>query len=397
MLRDVEIVTTNWTFKLQVPDTFSLEEVLRSKRLSPSMFQAYVRKIDSVKATPLNTRVLDIPSKAEIVLRCIRNTDFRDILPIKTKVNRTEEPIISINERNISEKNSEEITHEINAHTAKKIVQEKILGFLKENNLGDIAIVGISGGGDSNTLAEAIKLFNTNNKNKKYKFFTIIFDPLWSKSAAERAIELCVKNNLEHEVYDEGKMEVLLNMKNGALRDMYIEYCDRFGKNSNHFFGTFLISLVARKLCEKNRAKEYILGFNREDILAELLFSIMNGQKPLAFPVRKFGEIRLLIPVYDVQKLMLDACYPKYSLSNYREREVDQSTPQRNMIYYLAHSIEDIYPNLGLSIMEGVKELFKNQWPEIKKEGQTDLYVSEYADKVRVKEIREFLGKFINP
>ncbi len=61
----------------------------------------------------------------------------------------------------------------------------------------------------------------------------------------------------------------------------------------------------------------------------------MNGQKPLAFPVRNFGSTRLLMPLWDISKIILDACYPKYSLSNYQERKGDQSTYQRNIIYLL--------------------------------------------------------------
>ena len=120
----------------------------------------------------------------------------------------------------------------------------------------------------------------------------------------------------------------------------------------------------------------------------------MNGQKPLAFPVRKFGDIKLLMPLWDIPKSILDACYPKYSLSNYEERAEDQSTYQRNIIYYLAHGVDDVYPNLGLSLMQGAQKIFKDTWPKFTHEEDADLYVSEYADPSKVNEVKAFLGKY---
>ncbi|OHB12143.1 MAG: hypothetical protein A2Y49_03095 [Candidatus Zambryskibacteria bacterium RIFCSPLOWO2_12_39_8] len=120
----------------------------------------------------------------------------------------------------------------------------------------------------------------------------------------------------------------------------------------------------------------------------------MNGQKPLAFPVRKFGSIKLLMPLWDISKVILDACYPKYSFSNYQERKEDQSTYQRNIIYYLAHSIEDIYPNLGLSLMKGIEKIFSNQWSELRQEDNLDIFPSEYADSMKLEEVKSFLKKY---
>ena len=179
-----------------------------------------------------------------------------------------------------------------------------------------------------------------------------------------------------------------------SLNNFYKEYCKKFGSNTSHFFGTYLISLVARKLCKKFNTNEYILGFNREDLLSDLLFSLINGQTPLRFPIRNFGSIRLLMPLWDISKIILDACYPKYSLSNYEERKDDQSTYQRNIIYYLAHSVEDVYPNLGLSLMEGAQKIFTNQWPELAAEDDLDIFPSKYADPKKLQEVKNFLKKY---
>jgi len=66
------------------------------------------------------------------------------------------------------------------------------------------------------------------------------------------------------------------------------------------------------------------------------------------------------MPLWEIPKIILDACYPKYSIENYQER-MDTTTFQRGIIYYLAHSIDNIYNiynNLGLSLMYGVQKNF---------------------------------------
>lgn len=394
MLRGITIKTASEEIAVEVDDSLTLEEVLRTKRIPPNLFQGYTKTREEIYPIPLNTLIFAIPFEEKIILHCIRNTDLRDVLPQKTTYNKAQNPVVSIPEFNFGDDGCSQIIHELNPDSAKELVKGKITDFVKKNSSADTTIVGISGGGDSNTLAQGLKALTLGNPNKRFVFFTIIFEPIWATSAAERASELCLAHGLTHHIYRNKEIEDLLGMKE-SLDNFYKEYCEKFGNNTSHFFGTYLISIVARKLCKEYHTSEYILGFNREDLLSDLLFSLMNGQKPLAFPVRKFGSTRLLMPLWNISKIILDACYPKYSLSNYQEREDNQSTYQRNIIYYLAHSVEDIYPNLGLSLMEGVRKIFADQWPELCSEDSLDIFPSEYADSTKVEEIKNFLKKYL--
>lgn len=341
-----------------------------------------------------NVLILNISQQSEIILQCIRNTDLRDVLPQKTMYSKVDNPTTVTSDINLGGTECTEIVYEIDTESAKQIVQNKISDFIQTNSQSNTVIVGISGGGDSNTLAQSLKKFADFFPEKKFIFFTIVLYPLWPPSAAERAAELCRENNVQHQIYGAKEIEKLLEMKNG-LSECYREYCQKFGSNTSHFFGTYLISLLARKLCAEQKTEEYILGFNREDLLAELIYSLMNGQKPLEFPIRRFGNIKLLMPPWEVPKRILDACYPKYSLSNYQEREMDdRGTFQRNLIYYLAHGIDDVYPNLGLSLMNGIKRLFSGSWPTFEQNKDLDLFISEYADKSTISEMENFLSKY---
>lgn len=377
---------------MKVPETLTIEEALRTKRIPPNLFQGYIKSANHTRPIPSNIRLANIPSDSEIIIQCIRNTDLRDVLPQKTFYVKADDPITTVSDLNLGGQGCTETIREINAKLAKSIVKNKISHFIETYSSAELTVVGISGGGDSNTLVKSIKSFSTGRLNRKFVFFTLVFDPLWPNSAAVRAAELCHEHNVQHSIYDTKKIEELLNMKRG-LDKCYGEFCKKFGDDTSHFFGTFLISFAARRLCQEYKTDEYILGFNREDLLAELLFSLINGQKPLAFPIRQFDKIKLLMPLWEMPKLVLDACYPKYSLSNYKEKK-DVTTFQRNVIYYLAHGIEDVYPNLGLSLMQGIQKIFANNWSELKHERNQNLYPSEYADKSKVDEMKSFLGKY---
>jgi tRNA(Ile)-lysidine synthase TilS/MesJ len=393
-MRKVVIKTAFKSVFFSAPETLTLEECLCMKRLPPNLFQGYVRTNSVVIPVPLNTRISSISDKSDIVLQCVRNTDLRHVLPQKSFYKRAKKPIGVISEYHFSDLGCTETVHEINTDIARATVKERVCKFLDVYSTANLIVVGISGGGDSNALAEALSDYSKSVR-KSFLFYTIIFEPLWPESAAMRAAELCRRYNLNHRVYRNKEIENLLKLR-GALDNMYREYSTKFKDNTNHFFGTYLISLVGRRLCRDNNTNEYILGFNREDLLADLLYSLINGQKPLAFPVRKFGKINLLMPLWEIPKLLLDACYPEYSLANYEERSEDTSTYQRDIIYFLAHRVDSAYPNLGLSIMKGIQKIFENNWPEIEHDLTTDLYISEYADDSKILEVKNFLKKYIN-
>src|SRR3989344_8962390 len=82
--------------------------------------------------------------------------------------------------------------------------------WFKNNGKENKAFVGISGGGDSNTLAQGLKALTLENSNKRFIFFTIIFEPIWPTFAADRASELCLTHGLTHHVYRNEEIEKLL-------------------------------------------------------------------------------------------------------------------------------------------------------------------------------------------
>ncbi len=392
-MRNIEIRTTAQKIIIKSHSELTLEEILRVNNLPVNLFQGYTSSNQKLTPVPLNKRLGDFSEDTEVVLQCVRNTDLRQVLPQKRLYKRVVDPVISLHNLEFEGGKCVETVYELNSDLARKIVEEKVSRFIAKYSSAEVILAGISGGGDSNTLVRSLKNATRESRNQKEVIcFTLVFDPIWPSSAAKRAKELCQENGVKHLIYDDKRIEHLLGMK-GSLRNFYLEFSEKFGSNTSHFFATHLISLVARRLGSQLGTNEYCLGFNREDVLAELLFSLINGQKPLAFPVRMFGDTKLLMPLWEIPKVILDACYPEYSSENYQER-MDTTTFQRSIIYYLAHSVDESYNNFGLSLMHGVRNLFEDSWSKISHEESFDLYISEYADPERVEEVKKVLKKF---
>lgn len=83
----------------------------------------------------------------------------------------------------------------------------------------------------------------------------------------------------------------------------------------------------------------------------------------------------------EIPKYLLDACYPRYSASNYRER-VDTTTPQRSAIYFLAHCLDALGPQISLSLMKGIATLMDGigGWEELSPIDGTPLMHTGWSD-----------------
>jgi len=398
MTRNIIISTSSQKINFQTPVELTLEQILLCYKLPTNLFQGFITEDNGrIKPIPLNIYLQDINESSNVILQCIRNIDLKQILPQKTLNKKIENPINILRDYDIGNHDCEETVTEIDDNVAKDIVSDKVKKFMQENSDENTLIVGISGGGDSNTLVKSLKDYSTQHSpTKKYLCFTLTLDPIWPEEGARRAQELCQKYSVDHRIFDEKAIENFLGMR-ASLQDFYKEFLNKFGRDTQNFFATYIIARVARKLCIQSKTNEFCLGFNREDLLAEIIFALMNGRKPLEYPVRMFDNMKLLMPLWDIPKKLLDSCYPKYSLENYQEREVgdERGTFQRSLIFYLGHAFDDIYNNFGLSFMIGIKKLFKNNWGKLKqKTAKNDLYIYEYANGKSLQEVEVFLKKY---
>lgn len=396
MFGDIEIVTSGGVYPAKDRDDVTLADVLRLNRLPANAYQAYVQPQETATdganlvPIPLTRSVKEATAVGRVVLRCIRNPVYANILPQgRTTLHRVDDAVTAVEHFVFGDElPCEQVIHELSPEGARSLVSSRVSDFMFEHSTDEVIVVGISGGGDSNTLARSLSSF-ASEAGKRIVAFTLVFEPVWGEPAHERAAQLCREHAIEHHTFEAKDFKPALKLQS-ELPDIFDDFLLRFGMHTRPFFGTFFISKIARMLCGEHDSREYCLGFNREDVLTEMIFSLMNGQRPHSYPVRHFGECRLLMPLWQVPKRILDACYPRYSLSNYDER-LSGDTVQRSLGYHLADEIEDVYPNLGLSLLEGVRKLFTDGWSELRFDADLDVYVSEYAGARELSEAQAFL------
>lgn len=390
MLRSISVNSTTADIILVAPDGHSIEKVLEANYLPRNLFQAYlIEPNGDISCIPTTRIVSSFDENQKIIVRCIRNIDFEKVLTKVPITYTTTNPIVTIENVSLNENNFQKTVVELSDLEAQEVVQSKVIAFLKKYSKSSKIVAGISGGGDSNTLVKSIK----NSHSKELICFTLIFEEIWDDKATKRASQLCYENGVKHIILTPADIEVKLSMK-GSLTNCYKDFSEKFGSNAPEFFATFLVAKVARALCNEYNADEFCCGYNREDVLAELIFSLINGQKPLEFPTRKFGKHTLIMPLWDIPKKLLDACYPKFSFDNYDERIVE-TTIQRNNIYYISHLLDNIYPNFGQQLMNGlIKVIDKDNWGKLNYDPKFDTFSTNYIQENGVLEMNRILQKY---
>ncbi len=232
-------------------------------------------------------------------------------------------------------------------------IQKSVDEFLTPLSLNNKKIiVGISGGGDSNTL---LRTLVKNKKIKNEQIIAVMCTGLnvWD-SAIERAQYICKE------------VDIKLNLVNSR------EICDIIGKKRSEnwdeaFFevfedsdidalGTLIVRKVLQHYVKKHNAQCMITGLNLEDLLAESFFQITKKKLPLPFPIREIDEVPLWFPLYQVPKKILDGCYPKFSLENYQQRNPDKLI-NRAVPYYFSQMTSSVLPGYEFDLLNGFQKL----------------------------------------
>lgn len=380
-----------------LPAGGTLGSTLASLRLPHTMFQAYlVRTDDDMVPIPHWTRLDSLDDEqGHVVLRALRNTLFDTILPPPDSGTRGVVPgagfdqiVPAVGGRTATWKQVI-----LSPKDAQQLVVDEVASFLRANGIAQRGCVfGVSGGGDSNALAYGL---SKHLPPDKLFAFTLVFRDVMTQAAADRATILCQDLGISHKVIQPDELAALLSIRT-SLESLYDDFASVFGPEALHFFGTFLILKTARTLAEERDFGDLAFGYNREDLLAELLFMLVNGRRPLGYPVRHLGEQRIVMPVWRIPKLVLDACHPRFSLENYRERDAN-TTRQRSLAFYLGHTLDSNYPSFGLSLLEGVQRAYGDEFAQLSYDSDLDVYVTELADDSRRGVVADLLGRHFGP
>lgn len=371
------------------PDT--IDDLLALNAIPRTMVQVYLARGDALTPVPGWTRLDAVSSDVDrIVVRALRNTLFETILPWGDDTRLSGE---GAGVAGISLADGVAVAEGalLNDARAKEMVTRQVVEFVEDHGVRDRGCVfGVSGGGDSNALAFGLARALPSDR---LSAFTLVFRDVMTAAAADRASVLCQDLGIAHQVYSEDDTAELLRLRT-SLPAMYADFQQAFSEEAVHFFGTFLILRVARTIAREQGFGDLAFGYNREDLLAELAFTLMNGRAPLAYPVRPLGDQRIVMPVWRAPKVLLDACHPRFSLENYRERDA-HTTRQRSLAFYLGHSFDSTYPGFGMSLLDGASRSFRDGFGPLLHDAELDVYVTEDATPERVERVRSALARHL--
>lgn len=365
----------------------TIDDLLALNAIPRTMVQAYFARGEALTPVPGWTRLDAVPSDVDrVVVRALRNTLFETILPWGDDLRISGEGA-GITGTSFAGGAAVAEGALLGPERAKALVTRQVVEFAEEHELSRRGCVfGVSGGGDSNALAFGLA---SALPPDRLNAFTLVFRDVMTAAAADRASVLCQDLGISHRVYSESEIAELLMLRT-SLSEMHADFQEVFGEEAVHFFGTFLILRVARTIARERGFGDLAFGYNREDLLAELTFTLMNGRAPLAYPVRPLGEQRIVMPVWRAPKVLLDACHPRFSLENYRERDAN-TTRQRSLAFYLGHSFDSTYPGFGMSILDGASRSFAGSFGPLTHDTELDVFVTQDATPERVERVRAAL------
>ena len=371
----------------------TVRSTLAALRMPHTMFQAYlVRPEDDVSLIPSWTRLDALDGEdGYVLLRAVRNTLFDTVLPPESVPGERLIAGVGVDQVVPSDDGSTAYARRavLDAPAAQRLVQNEVVSFMEQSGTAERGcIFGVSGGGDSNALAYGLR---AGLPQERLFAFTIVFRDVMTQAAADRATVLCQELGIHHEVIQPDELSALLGIAT-SVDELYADFSEVFGSEALHFFGTFLILKTARTLASRRGCSDLAFGYNREDLLAEMLFQLVNGRRPLAYPTRPIGDERIVMPVWRIPKLVLDACHPKFSLENYRERDAN-TTRQRSLAFYLGHSLDSAYPSLGLSLLDGFQKAYGDEPSQLRYDSDLDVYVTELADENRRSVVADLLHR----
>jgi hypothetical protein len=389
---DVVLESVLGTHRLRGQDELTIGELLAANRIPETLCQAYAVNGGSASPLPLGTRLADIDDESSVIVRLIRNTLLPAVLAEQPGGTPPDTRGVSFRSlRPAADETVQEVHAVVDSERARQMVRDQVLEFEQTFGLSARGCVfGVSGGGDSNALAYGLR---SALPRERLMAFTLVFGAVFSENAAVRATVLCQDLGIEHRVLRPPDIASLLNVRS-SLDALYDDFRSEFGEEALHFFGTFLILRCARRLADQRQFGDLAFGYNREDLLAEALFMVMNGNAPLAIPVRPIGPHRVVMPVWKVPKLLLDACHPQFSLENYRERDAF-TTRQRSLAFFLAHAADSAYPSFGLSLLTGLSRAFDGRWGSLEHDAESDLFLTVQADPETVETVREMLARHL--
>jgi hypothetical protein len=247
--------------------------------------------------------------------------------------------------------NVENVLKGLSQDECQAIICKNVHDFIRTYvNPEDVLIVGVSGGGDSNSLLLGLTTFTD---------FRIDIRPIILKGIPDwdagvpRALALCKNYGLKLTVIEEDEVRKISQLKDSS--NIIGQYESKFPGDDFEFLGTYMIRKVLTHIAKSCNGRA-VTGLNLEDVFAESLLMISNKRLPLPFPVRNIDHTDFIYPLWMCPKKIIDGCFPKFSMENYEMRYPCFSTG-RNLYYMMTYTLQSMYPGALENLLRGFQTI----------------------------------------
>ena len=222
-------------------------------------------------------------------------------------------------------------------------------------------VIGVSGGGDSNALLEAIVRSGLVAK-EHIRPVMMLGIPDWDRGW-DRAKVSCEAHGLRLRTVLQDETARMLGFVNAQV-DWVTAFERQFPGDDLEVLGVYGVRRVLEAVAREEGARRIVIGSNLEDCLSDTLYYLCAGMVPFPKPIGRMGEREILYPLWLTPKSLIDGCFPKFSLANYEARYASQMYG-RAYFYYLAQMIVDAYPGAGQDLLRGSSRLAAEQFGEL--------------------------------
>ncbi|MCC2520600.1 hypothetical protein CKF94_03475 [Vibrio coralliilyticus] len=402
-MNSFKLITPHGDYLLEfTTDSMMVKDVLSNNGIPYNSVSAYVIDGSGMpKCIPFQTstvkELLEQHHGFDVVFRADRNIDYQAVIGKDWDLYRdpNAEPTAEYtfdNHDGSSKKHvlmSQEECHEFVNEEVRKFTENFV-----EDHTNKKIVVGISGGGDSNTLLTSLIYSGVPKENIIPVMMMGIAD--WDKGL-HRAHQVCENVGLKLKVIGSDEVDVIIRGKSdGGSWAEDFEKC--YPESDLEVIGTLGIRLVLGHVARENDTNIIVTGLNLEDILAESMYSVIRGENLSPFPIRQIDDIDIWYPLYRCPKRILDGCHPKLSLENYMDR-FPSNLYWRACSYYIAQSMSTVSAGIEFLLVDGLqkqsqrnpleltyyKELGFSALPDISTESLTkwDAYINQEDEKLR--------------
>ena len=359
----LRLITPHGNYYLDISDkNLTIRDFLWSHRVPFNSVSAYlIDKEGKVESFPCLTKtiieIIESVGEREVVFGADRNIDYQAILKKDILITKSDKK--SVAEYSFDTHTGNSISHVMfNEEGCYEFVNTEVCKFVKEfcgNFQNTKIVVGISGGGDSNTLIKSLINAGVNKCNIIPVMMLGI--PDWDRGLS-RAQAICSEVGLTLNIVTSEEVNQILG-RNSSTGNWACDFEKCYPEADLEVIGTLGIRLVLSHVARKNHTDVIVTGLNLEDILSESLYSLLRGEALAKFPVREVDGIKIWYPLYRCPKRMLDGCYPKLSLDNYMDR-YPSKIYWRAASYYLAQSMSTIMPGIEFYLIDGLQKASQN-------------------------------------